>query len=62
MFIHGQCGCAENFINSGPNSSTAYFLADQGYDVWLMNTKGNLNGRAHVTKDPDKDEDFWNFG
>lgn len=62
LFLHGQCGCSENFIVSGPNSSTAYYLADQGYDVWLVNNKGNRHGRRHKFKNPDKEKSFWNFG
>lgn len=62
LLLHGQCGSSENFIISGPNSSTAYFLADQGYDVWLVNNKGNRHGRAHKTWNPDKDKLFWEFG
>lgn len=62
LFLHGQCGCSENFIVSGPNSSSAYFLADQGYDVWLTNNKGNRHSRAHISMDPDKDKKFWQYG
>lgn len=62
MFLHGQCGSSENFIITGPKTATGYFLADKGYDVWLVNNKGNIHGRGHVTKNPDKDKDFWKFG
>lgn len=33
-----------------------------GYDVWLGNVRGNRFSRSHVTLNPDKDDDFWDFG
>jgi len=37
-------------------------LADEGiYDVWLLNTRGNIYSREHSWIDPDFDEEFWNF-
>lgn len=42
----------------------AYLLADQGYDVWLANCRGNIYSRRHVRLDPhyfDDSVEYWNF-
>ena len=42
---------------------SAYVLADNGYDVWLGNYRGNQYSREHLTMDPDSvwDNDYWHF-
>ena len=41
----------------------AYVLADNGYDVWLGNYRGNRYSRRHLTLNPDSlfNRDFWQF-
>ncbi|XP_022688816.1 gastric triacylglycerol lipase-like isoform X1 [Varroa jacobsoni] len=44
------------------NNTAAYLFADAGYDVWLMNVRGNRFGRRHVFLDPVKDKlAFYDF-
>lgn len=40
--------------------STAYLLADQGYDVWMINTRGNTFSMSHIEYTPMQKE-FWDF-
>lgn len=44
-----------------PCSFQAYLLADQGYDVWMCNARGNIYSRNHTTLNPDTDSKFWDF-
>jgi pimeloyl-ACP methyl ester carboxylesterase len=46
-----------NFADKSP----ALILAEQGYDVWLGNNRGNKYSRKHVHLDPDWDDSFWYF-
>jgi hypothetical protein len=38
----------------------AFVIANQGFDVWLGNSRGNKYSREHATKSPDS-KDFWDF-
>ncbi|XP_047986194.1 lipase 3-like [Leguminivora glycinivorella] len=47
FLMHGVFGSADDFLLSGPENSIAYFLAREGYDVWLGNSRGSKHSRRH---------------
>merc|ERR1719228_169864 len=59
---HGLEDSSSAWVLAGPDHGAPGFrLAEQGYDVWLGNFRGNLYSREHVTLDPDMDNQFWQF-
>ena len=43
--------------------SLAYILADAGYDVWMMNIRGNQYSKGHINLNPGaNNKQYWSFG
>ncbi|XP_075976480.1 lipase 3-like [Anticarsia gemmatalis] len=57
---HGLLGSSEDWLLLGPNRALPYLLADHGFDVWLLNARGNKYSRAHVNTYI-KPKEYWNF-
>lgn len=36
-------------------------LAEDGYDVWLPDARGNYYSRMHAKLNPDTDAEYWNY-
>ncbi|GBP82625.1 Lipase 3 [Eumeta japonica] len=58
---HGIADSADTWIFPGPDKALGYLLADEGYDVWCGNARGNKYSRKHVKLNPDKDRTFWAY-
>ena len=47
---------------AGPDhGGVAFRLAEQGYDVWLGNYRGNSYSRGHISLNADTDNEYWQF-
>ena len=57
---HGILADATNWVMDTPTRSLAYILADQGFDVWLGNNRGNDYSKRHVKYHPYQWQ-FWNW-
>ncbi|CAG9781851.1 unnamed protein product [Diatraea saccharalis] len=60
LLHHGILGSSDDWILLGPKKSLPYLLIAAGYDVWLVNARGNKYSRTHIKKDVN-DDTFWDF-
>jgi pimeloyl-ACP methyl ester carboxylesterase len=61
LIQHGYFDSADFVVMNGPEKSLAFYLANQGFDVWIGNGRGNKFSRAHEWLNPDKDAEFWDY-
>lgn len=57
---HGIAQNAIAWTDLGNSGSVAYNLADQGYDVWVANFRGNRYANTHI-KYTTSDSEFWDY-
>ena len=50
--VHGLTHSAHTFVISQNSTPPAFKLADNNYDVWLLNTRGCYLSRLHTTLKP----------
>ncbi|XP_029169361.1 lipase 3-like isoform X2 [Nylanderia fulva] len=60
LLQHGLLCSSADWVFLGKGKALAYLLADQGYDVWLGNYRGNTYSRAHIHLSP-SNLTFWDF-
>ncbi|CAL1684021.1 unnamed protein product [Lasius platythorax] len=60
LLQHGLLCTSADWVILGKGKALAYLLADQGYDVWLGNFRGNTYSRAHISLSPSESR-FWDF-
>ncbi|KAI7863697.1 Alpha/Beta hydrolase protein [Spinellus fusiger] len=61
LLSHGFLMSSEIWIcNRSEYSNLPLILAQQGYDVWLSNARGNKYSQTHLRLNP-KHQDFWEF-
>ncbi|XP_075229761.1 uncharacterized protein LOC142329238 [Lycorma delicatula] len=60
LFQHGILSASEQFLLRGRGQDLAFILAENGYDVWLGDQRGNVYSRAHVKYHPNEAK-FWDF-
>ncbi|XP_034949217.1 lipase 3-like isoform X2 [Chelonus insularis] len=57
---HGILASSAIWILTGPQKGLGYILADEGYDVWMGNSRGNIYSQAHENLTT-MDSKFWDF-
>ncbi|XP_013116274.2 lipase 3 [Stomoxys calcitrans] len=60
LLMHGITSSSDVWVIEGLANPLAYDLVDQGYDVWLGNSRGNAYGLRHLNMSSE-DRQFWRF-
>ncbi|XP_061713891.1 lysosomal acid lipase/cholesteryl ester hydrolase-like [Cydia pomonella] len=60
FLMHGIIESSDSWDLQGPGKALGYILADNGYDVWMGNARGNKHAMSHKELDA-KNSDFWEF-
>ncbi|CAL0323011.1 unnamed protein product [Lupinus luteus] len=60
LLQHGVLVDGNSWFVNNPEQNLPFILADNGYDVWISNTRGTIFSRQHVSLDP-SNRQFWNW-
>ncbi|XP_017042737.1 lipase 1 [Drosophila ficusphila] len=60
LMVHGLFDSSVAYVILGPKRSLGFLLSDLGYDIWLLNTRGNRYSRKHKRFHRYQPQ-FWDF-
>ncbi|KAK6912993.1 AB-hydrolase lipase domain [Dillenia turbinata] len=60
LIQHGVLVDGMTWLLNPPEQNLPFILADNGFDVWIANTRGTRFSRRHANLDPAKPE-YWNW-
>ena len=60
FFQHGLGDSSDSWFGNKDELVYPYYLAKNGYDVWIGNNRGNKHSNEHLVFDKDSKE-YWNF-
>ncbi|KAG8642237.1 triacylglycerol lipase 2 [Manihot esculenta] len=60
LLQHGLFSDGATWLSNSPDESLAFILADNGYDVWIANTRGSRFSRGHTSLTPN-DPAYWDW-
>ncbi|KAI8552046.1 hypothetical protein RHMOL_Rhmol06G0233900 [Rhododendron molle] len=60
LLQHGDFSDAATWLLNTPDQSLGFILADNGYDVWLANTRGTKYSSGHTSRSP-SDPAYWDW-
>lgn len=60
LIQHGVLADGMTWLMNPPEQDLPLILADNGFDVWIANTRGTRFSRRHTSLDP-ANADFWNW-
>ncbi|XP_031498400.1 triacylglycerol lipase 2-like [Nymphaea colorata] len=61
LLQHGILMDGFTWVVSPPGEGLAYALADEGFDVWISNTRGTKSSRGHKLLDANVDAAYWGW-
>lgn len=61
LLQHGLVDSSDTWIINSEELAPGFILANQLYDVWFGNSRGNKHSRNHTLLNPDTDPEFWDF-